>query len=90
MALALVLLLLVIVELVISVWLLARHRDYLGRIRDMEAKVEVLNEPKDMAVETASEPVAVPTQDLSALVAQATPEDIEQARRVLESLGIKG
>ena len=88
MELALLLLMLVIVELVLTVWLLARHRQYLGRIRTVEEKLKDVNRLEDaspaQSVETPAQAV-----DMSSLLAQATPEDMAAAAAILEKLGIK-
>lgn len=88
MELALILLLLVIIELALTVWLLAKHRQYLGRIRTMEEKIKDANR---MEGETPAQAVETPAQavDMSALLAQATPEDMAAAAAILEKLGIK-
>lgn len=88
MELALLLLLLVIVELVLTVWLLAKHRQYLMRIRTMEEKIKDVNR---LEGETPAQSVETPAQavDMSALLAQATPEDMVAAAAILEKLGIK-
>lgn len=44
MELALLMLIVSFVELALTVWLLARHRDYLARVRDLELRVSALSD----------------------------------------------
>lgn len=91
MELALILVLIVIAELIVTVWMLARHKTYLKKVSRLERNVRKMAEvladmasDKDAGIsdDTASE------QDLVSLVASATPEDIEQAQKVLAALGL--
>lgn len=86
MELAIILILLVIAELVVSVWLLARHKDYLRRLRVMENRVNDVVTDKG----ASGERLADGSQTVEDLVSRATPEDIEQARQVLAALGLGG
>lgn len=99
MELALTLVLLVIAELVISVWLLSRHKQYLdrigfleGRVRDLDNDIEMLTSLQSHkstdAVET-NKVTAGNDASIASLVSQATPEDIQQAAAVLKALGVK-
>lgn len=93
MELAILLILLVLVELVITVWLLAKHREYLRRVHVMESRIDGWCENVDSCNcghSCAREPLAAPSADVSELVKHATPEDIEQARQVLAALGLGG
>lgn len=91
MELALILVILVIAELVVSVWMLAKHKTWDKRVSRLERNArkmaEVLadmasDKDADISGGTANE------QDLASIVASATPEDIEQAQKVLAALGI--
>ena len=91
MELALVLVLLVIAEIVVSVWMLARHKSYLKRVSRLEKNVrkmaEVLHDlAKDTPNDVDSNPLA--GQDLASLVAQATPEDVQKAHDILAAMGL--
>lgn len=44
MELALLMLIVSFVELALTVWLLARHRDYLKRVRDLEIRFSALGD----------------------------------------------
>ena len=91
MELALILVLLVIAELVVSVWMLAKHKQYMKRVTRLERNVRKLAEvmqdmasDKDAVVQSGADN----QQDLASLVAKATPDDIEQAQKVLAALGL--
>ena len=51
MALALLLMMVVIASLVVSVWLLARHREYTRRIYGLEERIQYLEKQMDPADE---------------------------------------
>lgn len=80
MEVAFLLLIFVFVECALTVWLLARHRDYLKRVQRLENKIikdnKVNNENKEESV--------------SDLISSATPEEIEQVQQVLAALGLGG
>lgn len=84
MELALLLVILVIAELVVSVWILARHKAWNKRVSRLERNARKMAEVlADMASDKddgISNDSSV-EQDLASLVASATPEDIEQAQR---------
>lgn len=86
MELALILILLVVAELVVSVWMLARHKDYLRRVKVLENRVDGL--AKDTLV--SGERLADRPEDVASLVQRATPEDIAQAQQILAALGLGG
>lgn len=92
MELALLLVLVVIVELAITVFMLARHKDYLRRVSRLEKNVrkmaEVLNDIVGSEDGSLGGSGLDSGGDLASLVKQATPEDIEQAQAVLAALGI--
>lgn len=96
MELALLLVLLVIVELAVTVWLLARHKSYLKRVSKLEKNLvklaEVLKDyeqvPETQTVYNPAAPAA--GSSLADLVSKATPEDLEQAHKILASMGFEG
>lgn len=100
MELAFLLILLVIVELVLTVFLLARHKMYnknidaLGkRCMRLERNVKKLAEyVNSMSNGVNIEDVLQGSSNdsLSDLVAQVTPEDIEQANVILKNMGLGG
>ena len=98
MELALLLIFLVIVELVFTVWFLARQRDVrknekviVERVKRLEKNVTKLAE----VLQDMSYDVSGPQEDyqsnasLADLVAQATPEDIAKAQSILKSFGME-
>lgn len=93
MQLAFLLLVLVIAELVVSVWLLARHKLYLSQIEDLKAMVD-----KNESVSPAEDAPELPDNSTLAVQAlasavevanNATPEEVEQAKAILSALGIE-
>jgi hypothetical protein len=92
MELALLLLLLVLAELVVSVWMLARHKLYLQRVAKLENNVKKMAEVlADLASEDEQPTTTVDLggKSVSELVAKATPDDIAQAQEILAKLGVK-
>lgn len=83
---ALLLLFFVIVEMALTVWLLARHAQYMRRIGRLESMVDA---EKRRHIEVPSQEDDSKA-DVSDLIANATPEDMEQARQVLAALGLGG
>lgn len=83
---ALLLLFFVIIEFGLTIWLLAKHYDYLKRVKRLETQIY------QMKFNSASNDVVndIDKQSLDSLVARATPEDMEQARQVLQALGLGG
>lgn len=94
MELALFLVLIVLAELVLTVFMVARHREYLNRVKRLERNVGKLAEVmRDYGMEDKRDAAlfqgaAAPASGLSDLISQATPEDLEQARAILEKFGI--
>lgn len=91
MELALFLVILVIAELIVSVWMLAKHKSWNKRVSRLERNARKMAEvladmasDKDDGISNGSSTES----DLASLVASATPEDIEQAQKVLAALGI--
>lgn len=90
MELALLLVLLVIVELALTVYMVAKHKQYLGRITKLERNVKKMAEVlRDLASEQDAVECAPADVTLSDLVGQATPEDIAQAQAVLKALNLQ-
>ena len=100
MELALLLVVLVIVELALTVWFLARLGGYnqrlkalTGVVQTLEHDVTVLGEGGLLDAGTvrgaASDDKATnETQTLQDLVGQATPEDLAKAQAILKGLGL--
>lgn len=100
MELALLLIVLVIVELALTVWFLARQKGYnadlkalTGVVQTLEHDVTVLGEggllDSGAVHGTAADAnETAETQTLQDLVSQATPEDLAQAQAILKSLGL--
>jgi hypothetical protein len=83
MEVAFLLLIFVFAECALTVWLLARHRDYLRRVQRLENEIiKNTKEEKDKKV--------ISNPGISDLVNSATPEDIAQAQQVLAALGLGG
>lgn len=80
---ALLLLFFVIVEFGLTIWLLAKHFDYLRRIKRLETNIYQMK-LNSAASEADND---MDKEPLDSLVARATPEDMEQARQVLQALG---
>lgn len=100
MELAFLLIVLVIAELVLTVFLLARHKMYNKNIealskrclrleRNVKKLAEVINDMSN-GVNIEDGIQGVTADSLSDLVASATPEDIEQANEILKKLGVGG
>ena len=96
MELALLLVLLVIVEWAVTVWLLARHKSYLQRVKKVEKNLvklaEVLRDYEQVSeTETVYAPAAPAAgASLADLVSKASPEDLEQAHKILSAMGFEG
>lgn len=88
MELAFLLIIVCLVNLVLSVYLVGRVRDYLRRLRVLE---EVVNDISidDKAATPVEVPATVVPHDMAEILAKATPEDIAQAQAILDKLGIK-
>lgn len=77
MELALLFMVLSLVELALTVWLLARHRDYVTRVSGVEMRLQMLEDLTEHGQIAAPEPVAtISDVDLNA----------EQFRQILEAL----
>lgn len=99
MELALLLVVIVIVELVFTVWFLARQKGYkaqvealTGEVQALEHDVSILGENVFMDAKTlrgvaADSAKKDETQTLQNLVSQATPEDLLKAQELLKSMG---
>lgn len=95
MGLALLLVIVVIAELVCTVWMLARQRSIKKldasikkRVARLEKNVTKMAEVlRDMSEDYEDE--TLPDAGLSDLVASATPEDIAKANEILKQLGIE-
>lgn len=85
--LALILIVFVVVDLVMTFFLLGRLREFIGRLRVLEVEYESVpaTEPSTQVAKADS----APEMDVASLVASATPEDLAQAQAILEKLGIK-
>ena len=84
MELALVLIVMCLVDTVALVWLLAKVSDYLRRLSVVEREVDSLGA---VAGSQASKPVAASPLDLSALLADVSPDEIAKANAMLERYG---
>lgn len=83
MELALTLVIITIFDLVCTVWLLAKHADMKRRLSGVEARNSC------GAVDAGAAPVqGLENKDIYSAIASATPEDIAEARRVIEALGL--
>lgn len=100
MELAFLLIVLVIAELVLTVFLLSRHKYYNKNVdalskrclrleRNVKKLAEVINDMSN-GVNIEDGLQGASTDSLSDLVASATPEDIEQANEILKKLGVGG
>lgn len=93
MELAVILVLLVIAELVISVWMLARHRLYLKEIaimRDELTQAQMFySQLSDSGSGYGVAPDVTPAGSVADMVSQATPDDLAKAQQLLTSLGVK-
>lgn len=85
--LALILIVFVVIDLVMTFFLLGRLREFLRRLKVLEIEYESV--PATEPDSQAARAVETPEIDVSQLVANATPEDIAQAAAILEKLGIK-
>lgn len=81
---AVLLLVFVFVECALSIWLVARHREYLRRIGKMEDSMKALASVRE-GVESL--PVDNDLINLQKLTSAATPEQLEQAKAILDLLG---
>lgn len=100
MELALLLVVLVIVELALTVWFLARQKGYNERLQALTGVVQTLEHDVSLLGEgglldagtvhgaAADDKAATETQTLQDLVSQATPEDLAKAEAILKSLGL--
>lgn len=97
MGLALFLVVLVVLELALTVWFLARQREYRGSIVAIRGRVSKLERNvvkmaevlRDLSEDAPDMPVSDDgAVNLADLVSKATPEDFEQAQEVLRSLGL--
>lgn len=100
MELALLLIVLVIAELVLTVWFLARQKGYIADLKALTGVVQTLEHDVTLLGEgglldsgtahgAASDGTqAVASNSLQDLVSQATPEDLEKAQAILKSLGL--
>lgn len=88
MQLAFLLLVLVIAELVVSVWLLARHKLYLSQIEDLKAMVDK-NESVSPVEDAPELPDLFSLASAAEVAKNATPEEVEQAKAILSALGIE-
>lgn len=100
MELAFLLIVLVIAELVLTVFLLARHKMYNKNIeglskrclrleRNVKKLAEVINDMSN-GVNIEDGLQGATADSLSDLVTAATPEDIEKANEILKQLGVGG
>lgn len=92
MELALLLVFVVIVELVVTVWLLANIKSYKRKVVRLERNVAKLANVVADVSKDAVLPVS-PAEDsadsIAEMVDNATPEDLEQAQTLLAALGIR-
>ena len=100
MELALLLIVLVIVELALTVWFLARQKGYTADLKALTGVVQTLEHDVTLLGEgglldagtargAASDASQAPSADtLQDLVSQATPEDLEKAQAILKGLGL--
>lgn len=97
MELAVILVLLVIVELVVSVWMLARHKLYLREIGTMRDELDqaqlfyssLAAGKDDTSAGYAPDAERVSGTSVADLVSQASAEDLAQAQQLLTALGVK-
>lgn len=85
MELALTLIIVVMAEIALSFYLLARIRDYKKRVQRLEKNVVRLASELKSGVDAGEEDNALANDVLVA----ASPEDIEQAKQILEALGLQ-
>lgn len=78
---AILLLVFVFVELGLTVWLLARHKIYLDRVKRLET---MLIASKGQITE---QPMGVPNnfEEANKIIANATPEELEAARKLMDT-----
>lgn len=100
MELALLLVVLVIAELALTVWFLARQKGYNERLQALTGVVQTLEHDVTLLGEgglldsgtvhgaAADAKETAETKSLQDLVSQATPEDLEKAQAILKSLGL--
>lgn len=80
MELALTLVIITILDLIITVWLLARHREFLRRLNALEVKY-------GSRPDAGTPVVDFDNKSLRDAISNATPEDISAAKDLLSSLG---
>lgn len=92
MELALLLVLLVFVELALTVWFLARQRDYVKRIRKVEKNVtklaEIIQDMSADVLDDAPTSAGLSAQSLQDLINTATPQDMAAAQALISALHI--
>lgn len=99
MELALLLILLVIVELVLTVILMARHRQYINQQRSFEKRVARLEKNLTRLAEFVKDHENVDDlsrfsqkdsvdDTLDVLASQISPDDIEKAQELLRNMGV--
>lgn len=86
MELALMLILAVFINCVITIWLLAQHKHYLVRLADMEKTIDYI---RDLQAGKPANP-AEHLLDVADIVSTATPEELAQAQKLIDALGLKG
>lgn len=94
MELALLLIVLVIAELALSVWFLARQKYYLtqmnalvGEVAGLEHDVTLMGERLGFCSDD-SQPEKSETDSVSSLLSQATEDDLKQAADIIKALGL--
>lgn len=85
MELLILFILLLLVNLVLTVWVIANQRVFRDRIRKMERNVTRL---ADVVSDVADADVSQDDTDITSLVSKATPEEIEQVNQLLSALGL--
>lgn len=100
MELALLLVVLVIAELALTVWFLARQKGYNERLQALTGVVQTLEHDATLLGEgglldsgtvdgiAADDKKTSESQSWLDLVSQATPEDLEKAKAIIKSLGL--
>lgn len=82
MELALTLVIITILDLVCTVWLLAKYADIQRRLSRVEAG------KYSGAVDVAAPVQGLENKDIYSAIASATPEEVAEAKRVIEALGL--
>lgn len=98
MELALLLIVMVIAELCLTVWFLARQRDYKRQVKALTDTVAGLDHDlgevskriglATETVRTSAAETAKAEETLKGLVGQASPDELMQAQQLLRSLGL--